>query len=62
MALKLTEREIIAAQTKKGGYSREQLQKWGVPFPPPKGWKKALLKGEPVQAERKNDEPKLARG
>ena len=38
-----TEEEIEAGRTAKGGFSREQLEKWGVPWPPPKGWKKRLM-------------------
>lgn len=34
--------EIERARTPRGGYDREQLATWGVPWPPPKGWKKAL--------------------
>lgn len=37
-----TREEIDAARTPKGGWTREQLAKWGVPWPPPKGWRKAL--------------------
>ena len=36
--------EIQAARTPKGGFTRNQLAKWGVPWPPPTGWRKALLK------------------
>jgi hypothetical protein len=35
-------REIAAAITDKGGWTREQLALWGVPFPPPHGWKREL--------------------
>ncbi|WP_328929954.1 hypothetical protein OG429_38870 [Streptomyces sp. NBC_00190] len=31
--------EVEAARSPKGGYSRAQLAAWGVPWPPPKGWK-----------------------
>lgn len=34
--------EIEAARTGNGGWTKEQLAAWGVPWPPPKGWKKAL--------------------
>lgn len=34
--------EIEAGKTAKGGFTRAQLQAWGVPWPPPKGWLKAL--------------------
>jgi hypothetical protein len=33
---------IEAAKTKRGGWTREQLAKWGVPWPPPKGWRAGL--------------------
>lgn len=35
--------EIMGSRTRAGGWTRKQLAKWGVPWPPPKGWKKALL-------------------
>jgi hypothetical protein len=47
MARKLTEAEIEAGKTAKGGFTRKQLAEWGVPWPPPSGWKKALLTGRP---------------
>ncbi len=37
--------EIEAARTPAGGWTRAQLAAWGVPWPPPKGWKAALLRG-----------------
>lgn len=44
----ITEKEIMAAQTEKGGWKKSQLQKWGVPWPekgnPPTGWKEKILK------------------
>jgi hypothetical protein len=39
-----TEKEIDAAKTPAGGWTREQLEKWGVSWPPPKGWRKSLIK------------------
>jgi hypothetical protein len=39
-----TKDEIEAAKTPRGGWTREQLAKWGVPWPPPHGWKAALEK------------------
>lgn len=39
----LTEDDIEAGRTATGGFSRAQLAVWGVPWPPPKGWKQALL-------------------
>jgi hypothetical protein len=39
-----TEKEIEEAKTSAGGWTRETLARWGVSWPPPKGWKKALIK------------------
>lgn len=41
----MTEADIMAARTPAGGWTRETLASWGVPWPPPKGWKKRLLDG-----------------
>lgn len=41
----LTLDEIKAAMTPEGGWTKETLAKWGVPWPPPKGWKAALIAG-----------------
>jgi len=43
---KLTEEEIEAARTPAGGFTKDQLAQWGVPWPPPKGWRDALMSGE----------------
>ena len=40
---KITREEIEAARTPAGGWTRRQLAQWGVPWPPPKGWKARLL-------------------
>jgi len=52
--MRITESEIMAARTEKGGWTRAQLEEWGVPWigkSPPKGWKRQLLKyGVPYQA------------
>lgn len=37
------ELEIEQAKTQAGGWTRAQLATWGVPWPPPKGWKKNLI-------------------
>ena len=46
--MKLTFEEIEAGRSEKGGYSKAQLALWGVPWPPPKGWREALLNGTPL--------------
>jgi hypothetical protein len=38
----LTEADIEAGRSERGGWTREQLALWGVPYPPPKGWKARL--------------------
>lgn len=40
----ITNDEIERSRSKKGGWTRKTLSKWGVPFPPPKGWRKAITK------------------
>ena len=42
----MTQDEIEAARTEKGGWMRKTLKGWGVDWPPPRGWKKALLRAE----------------
>ena len=42
----MTHDEIESAKTPAGGFTRATLAGWGVPWPPPKGWRKRLLKGE----------------
>ncbi|MCX5401329.1 hypothetical protein [Streptomyces sp. NBC_00102] len=36
--------EVEAARTPAGGWKRDQLAAWGVPWHPPKGWKDELAK------------------
>ena len=44
---RMTEDEIEALKSPKGGFTRKALESVGVPWPPPTGWKQALLKGHP---------------
>lgn len=44
-ALPRTEEEIDAHQSPNGGFTKATLAKWGVTWPPKKGWRKALLEG-----------------
>lgn len=54
----MTEEEIEAGRSPTGGFSRETLAAWGVPWPPPKGWKAALLAGQSMQdAGLRSEEP-----
>jgi hypothetical protein len=45
--------EIDAGLSPAGGYTRAQLAQWGIPWPPPRGWKRRL--------ERLADEETLRR-
>jgi hypothetical protein len=45
MGLKVpTPEEIVRARTPAGGWTRTQLAAWGIPWPPPRGWRKKLEK------------------
>jgi hypothetical protein len=60
---RFTEEEIEAARTPKGGFSYASFKKLGVPYPPPKGWRKAITirthkpVAEPVRPVKKEDTP-----
>jgi hypothetical protein len=41
-------RRIAAAKSPGGSWSRATLAGWGVPWPPPRGWKEALIAGRPI--------------
>jgi hypothetical protein len=34
--------EVENARSPRGGWTRLQLARWGIGWPPPKGWKKTL--------------------
>lgn len=53
--MRLTLEQIEAGKTAKGGFTRKQLVAWGVSWPPPKGWKKALLSGD---VQKRTDLPR----
>lgn len=50
MAYRPTAAEIQAAMTKNGAWKKATLKSWGVPWPPPKGWKQRLLAQAPASA------------
>jgi hypothetical protein len=56
--MRVTKEEIERQQTGNGGYSRATLAKWGVPWPPPKGWKRKLINGIEIQAVNRDAKPK----
>jgi hypothetical protein len=46
-----TPEEIEAAKTPAGGWTQAQLAQWGVPWPPPAGWRRELEEGERVHGK-----------
>jgi len=34
--------DVEGSRSPKGGWTKKQLAEWGVPWPPPKGWKSEL--------------------
>lgn len=46
---RVTREEIEAAKAPGGGWTRATLAGWGVPWPPPKGWRKALEDGREIR-------------
>lgn len=36
--MKLTREQIMAARTPKGGWTRKQIETWGLEWPPSRGW------------------------
>lgn len=41
---RISQAEMEAAKSPKGGWTARQLRLWGVSWPPPSGWRKRLLK------------------
>lgn len=39
----ITHHQIEAFKTERGGWTKDQLAEWGVPWPPPKGWKAKIV-------------------
>jgi hypothetical protein len=44
--MKLTRQQIEEKRTPQGGFLKNDLISFGVPWPPPKGWLRRLLRGE----------------
>jgi len=40
----ITEKDIVSKQTANGGWTKEQLAEWGVPWPVPSGWKQEIIR------------------
>ena len=50
--MKLTAAQIEDGKSPRGGFTRATLAGWSVPWPPPRGWRAALLAGRPIPARR----------
>ncbi len=50
--MKLTDQQIEAGKSPRGAWTRKTLAGWNVPWPPPKGWRAALLAGRPIPQRR----------
>jgi hypothetical protein len=48
-----SEEEIEKARIPQGGWTRKQLAEWGVPWPPPKGWKSQLARQPDLASKKK---------
>ncbi len=44
ITMSITKEEIESKITPAGGYTKKTLAGWGVPWPPPRGWKERLLR------------------
>lgn len=38
----MNQEQIESLATARGGFTKKQLAEWGISWPPPKGWKRAL--------------------
>ena len=45
----ITAEEIEAAKSPSGGYTKATLAQWGISWPPPRGWKDALMSGATIE-------------
>ena len=53
--MRVSNQEIEAAKSARGGWTKKTLAAWNVPWPPPRGWRAALRTG------RVNPKRKMAR-
>lgn len=54
-----TSTDIERAKTPAGGWTRAQLAKWGVPWPPPQGWLAILIENAPSRSASSPIAPQL---
>jgi hypothetical protein len=53
----ITREEIEAAKSEKGGWTKATLAGWGIPWPPPTGWKETLIAGGQFEANQFTPSP-----
>jgi hypothetical protein len=51
MGLQLSEAEIDAHKTPAGGWTQKALAAWEAPWPPPKGWRRALIESKEARRD-----------
>ena len=51
----VTRKDVMKARTPAGGWKRVTLAKWGIAWPPTKGWIERLT-GEKSFSDKRNDE------
>lgn len=49
---KVPREEIERCKTERGGFTKKLLAQWGIGWPPPAGWRRALENGEPIPQRR----------
>jgi hypothetical protein len=49
----ITDEQIEAGKSPRGGWTKKTLAAWGVSWPPPKGWRTALRTGQPMSKRGK---------
>jgi hypothetical protein len=52
--LKITPEQLEAGKSIAGGFTKQTLKGWGIPWPPPKGWQKALLTGRTIPKRKRS--------
>ena len=51
--------DVEKAKTRSGAWTKRQLEQWGIPWPPYRGWKKDL---ERVWREQNGKQKRVLRG
>ena len=51
--MKVSNEEIEAGKSVRGGWTRKTLAGWGVPWRPPRGWRRALIAGRAIPKRKR---------